>query len=213
MKAIMLSVKPEWVKKILDGEKTIEIRKVFPSDYVGWVYIYCTKAKSELYSTDKGYVLTDFGIGSYYKNITLLNGKVVARFWCDRVQVNHVLPSERILPFNGNVEPLLDKLCLTKYEVMDYGRGQDYYARLIFITKLKVFGKPKELSEFALYGKSRWDVEAIKKQMGLADMDMSDYGLTLIAEANKDSYSNCKIHKYLKKAPQNYCYVEVDDDK
>lgn len=30
----MISIKPQWVAKILNGEKTIEIRKKFPKDYV-----------------------------------------------------------------------------------------------------------------------------------------------------------------------------------
>lgn len=30
MKSIMISIKPEWVKKILNGDKTIEIRKTMP---------------------------------------------------------------------------------------------------------------------------------------------------------------------------------------
>ena len=47
MKAILISIKPYWVAKILNGEKTIEIRKRFPKDYVGWVYIYCTKGKQK----------------------------------------------------------------------------------------------------------------------------------------------------------------------
>ena len=45
MKSILLSIKPEWLAKILNGEKTIEVRKLFPKDYVGWVYLYCSKDK------------------------------------------------------------------------------------------------------------------------------------------------------------------------
>ena len=44
-KSILMSIQPQWLAKILNGEKTIEIRKKFPKDYVGWVYIYCTKGK------------------------------------------------------------------------------------------------------------------------------------------------------------------------
>jgi predicted transcriptional regulator len=51
MKAILISVRPEWVEKILNGEKTIEIRKTIPKGC--WrkkfepieVYIYCTERK------------------------------------------------------------------------------------------------------------------------------------------------------------------------
>ena len=41
MKAILLSVKPKWAKKIYAGEKTLEIRKSFPSCRLpATVYIY-----------------------------------------------------------------------------------------------------------------------------------------------------------------------------
>ena len=39
----MISIKPKWVAKILNGEKTIEIRKTMPKcDLPIDVYIYCT---------------------------------------------------------------------------------------------------------------------------------------------------------------------------
>lgn len=48
---------------------------------------YCTKSKPELFNTDKGYVLSDFGIGSYYKNIFKLNGKIVCVCDCKNVDL------------------------------------------------------------------------------------------------------------------------------
>ena len=48
MKAILLSIKPEWIAKILNGKKTVEVRKKFPKDYVGWVYLYCSKNGKDL---------------------------------------------------------------------------------------------------------------------------------------------------------------------
>lgn len=39
-KSILLSVKPKWVKKILDGSKTIEVRRNFPKCEVETAYIY-----------------------------------------------------------------------------------------------------------------------------------------------------------------------------
>jgi predicted transcriptional regulator len=45
-KVIILSVQPQWLVKILNGEKTIEIRKSIPKcDYPIDVYLYCTNAK------------------------------------------------------------------------------------------------------------------------------------------------------------------------
>ena len=42
-KSLMLSIRPEHLVNILNGNKTLEIRKtVKPKDFIGWVYIYCT---------------------------------------------------------------------------------------------------------------------------------------------------------------------------
>lgn len=46
--AILLSIRPEWIDKILSGEKTIEVRKSRPRlDTPFKCYIYCTKPKFE----------------------------------------------------------------------------------------------------------------------------------------------------------------------
>lgn len=42
-KAVMLSIRPKWVEKIANGEKTIEVRKTKPKlDTPFKCYIYCT---------------------------------------------------------------------------------------------------------------------------------------------------------------------------
>src|SRR5690606_38438072 len=85
MKAIMLSINPKWVAKILNCEKTIEIRKKFPKDYVGWVYIYVTKGKKDILYKYKGKYYTQHYL-TFTDDVEVLNGKVVARFWCDKVE-------------------------------------------------------------------------------------------------------------------------------
>ena len=93
MKAIMLSDQPKWVAKISNGEKKIEVRKRFTSDYVGWLYIYCTKDKNNLlhkncadiwWVEDKDFQKKNKRLG--IKQQPIHNGKVVARFWCDKVE-------------------------------------------------------------------------------------------------------------------------------
>ena len=32
MKAVLISIRPEWVRKILNGSKTVEIRKTVPNE-------------------------------------------------------------------------------------------------------------------------------------------------------------------------------------
>lgn len=48
-KAVLLSIRPEWCVKILNGEKTVEIRKNRPKLKSSFkCYIYCTKAQKKL---------------------------------------------------------------------------------------------------------------------------------------------------------------------
>ena len=45
-KAVLISIRPEWVRKILNGSKTVEIRKTEPKCGVPFkCYIYCTAGK------------------------------------------------------------------------------------------------------------------------------------------------------------------------
>lgn len=144
MKSILLSIKPEWLAKILNGKKTIEVRKLFPKDYVGWVYLYCSKDKKnklEYCDINDGCWCANDG-GDYY------NGKVVARFWCDKV--------EEIVCQNAFNEPtyntellserdLCIKSCLGLFGLFDYLGNKNGFA--IHISKLEIFDRPKELNE------------------------------------------------------------------
>lgn len=128
-KSILLSIRPEWVAKILNGEKTIEVRKRFPKDYVGWVYIYCTKDKKYANLINRGGFLT---------------GMVVARFWCDKVEE---ITTEKWSP--SKEQDLLKASCLTENQLFDYCNLESrkpFYS--IHISKLEIFDEPKELSEF-----------------------------------------------------------------
>lgn len=170
MKAIMMSIKPKWVAKILNGEKTIEIRKKFPKDYVGWVYIYCTKGKQEIgkFNTKGNYEYS-------------LNGKVVARFWCDKVEGT----------YKFYVEELCQLACINKEELYKYAGGwyktDDLLA--IHITKLEIFDKPKEISEF---------YRIVKTDIGYC-----------IDDIEKQKPITLNACKNITKAPQSYCFIEI----
>lgn len=155
-KAILMPIQPQWIAKILNGEKTIEIRKKFPKDYVGWMYIYCTKAKP--YLIPKSESNKAFWEEKVIDIDTALNGKVVARFWCDKVELikcgwryedccNHYDTNEM------NEKELLKYSCLSICELIDYlgynGKTiSNIVGYAIHISKLEVFERPKELKEF-----------------------------------------------------------------
>lgn len=150
MKAIMLSTQPKWVAKIMNGEKTIEIRKRFPKDFVGWVYIYVTNGKDILCRYYDGHWFTTRDRNNNWKRY--LNGKVVARFWGDKVEEIKYHNRQELIRFysKGNEHQYLwlKETCLTFDELDNYLKGKNGYA--IHISQLEIFDKPKELSEFGL---------------------------------------------------------------
>ena len=80
MKSILMSIQPKWVEKIINGEKTIEVRKTAPKEVPFKVYVYCTKEKFR-YTKEEIYANVNYDWADYYK----LKGKVVAEFICDKV--------------------------------------------------------------------------------------------------------------------------------
>ena len=134
MKEIMISIQPQWVEKILNGEKTIEIRKTKPKcELPCKVYIYCTKGKYEIFNTLHG--IKHNGIHTGY----LLNGKVVAEFTLKEVET-----IEKNQVYNASV--VRHNACLNIMQLHDYIKGKGFHAW--HIDNLKIYDKPKELSEF-----------------------------------------------------------------
>lgn len=158
-KEIAISIRPEWVEKILNGEKTIEIRKRFPKDFRGKVYIYVTKGKPYLVREDDDdefalyYVdEKDINIKEFTKYYGNNNGKVVASFIVDDVEEIYVNWDKITETFTFETNKLdeselLQLSCLNKEQLENYLNDSGY---AIHITNLEIFDKPKELSDFGI---------------------------------------------------------------
>ena len=150
-KAILISIKPEHVLDILNGTKTLELRKSVPKDYKGWVYIYCTKSKPYYEPRING--ITNQKVWNIHNDFiyhTDLNSKVVARFWFDEYYKYHhdnhgVDLYTDVAEYNVMYDDL-EKLCLDYREIEHYGKGKDLYAW--HIKQLEIFDTPLSLSEF-----------------------------------------------------------------
>ena len=154
-KVILMSIHSNPLINILNEDKLREIRKKFPKDYRGWIYLYCCKGGAPVFipwefevekQEDGTYkALTDFERG---------NGKVVARFWCDGVDNINVV-FEKYCAGDLSQEGLLDYSCLSFDELHDYLNGYSGARKIgkaIHITKLEIFDKPKPLSDFRKVG-------------------------------------------------------------
>lgn len=165
MKAILISIRPKWCEKIANGKKTIEVRKTAPKEVPFKCYIYMTQGAYK-------------DLGLYSEGIYQNRMKVIGEFICDKVSMEFV--------GYRNHEPcywyLLDGSCLTKDELMNYGKWATLYGW--HISNLKIYDKPKELSEF------KTGCKGCKE---------------------RDTY-HCKFYCYgerpLTRPPQSYMYVD-----
>ena len=165
MKAILMSIRPEYVADILNGKKTIEIRKTAPKcDLPIDVYIYCTKNKLHysvgalMFNRDDCFKRSVDGTYKYGDSVELmgylpdypydknnfLNGKVVAKFTLRKIVYLGGFKYECQCENSYFIEPS----CLSPKEIVDYSKDDSIYAW--HISDLVIFDKPKELSEFSV---------------------------------------------------------------
>jgi hypothetical protein len=212
MKAVLLSIRPEWCQKIFGGEKTIEVRKTVPNLETPFtVYVYQTKHKG-------GNATVREVLNSVYGG-----GKVIGSFVCDRVEEYEGEfwdddTYERIQEpwepsdfaeygeyeydtigengeFYGKGIELSKQSCLSWNELRKYvGQGlKDFYGW--HITEPKLFDKPKMVTEFAVYGRCA--------------QECSEYDICMKYDSEETRVECPDFAKApLKRAPQSWCYVE-----
>lgn len=128
-KAVMLSIRPKWVEKIANGEKTIEVRKTRPK--------LATPFKAYIYCTQPNYPHEDFISTDYPKPQFYGGGKVIGEFTCDQFWIG--------TPHNTN--PLFCMAaCMDGFDTEKYAKGKTLYGW--HISDLRIYDTPKELSEF-----------------------------------------------------------------
>lgn len=171
MKSVLISIKPKWCDLIANGKKTIEVRKNRPKLETPFkCYIFCTtesyKGKYLHTSNKKGNLL--FWHNPDDTNITVqpddynykaytCRGKVIGEFVCCRInRMAHCGTSNKDIRLK-----IVDDFCYKEidYEYLQkcrlayndlemYSNGGDIYGW--HISNLKIYDKPKELSEFGL---------------------------------------------------------------
>lgn len=205
-KAILISIKPEWCEKILNGEKTIEIRKTMPKCELPIdVYIYCTKDPKHLvapFRFKQGWAYREYNDNTYYsRGCTAnvgedINGKVVAKFTLKDIDDFYVFNDGLIQYW---IACDLEKSCVSYDDLANYiGRGKKGYAW--HIDNLEIFDKPKELSEF----KS-------STLCSMAYKENEKFCRNVCKKWNHDlGYCRRQGSQTLTKAPQSWCYVEVE---
>lgn len=167
MKAVLISIRPKWVEKIVSGEKTLEVRKTRPKLETPFkCYIYCTQASvryqticgCHVLNSDELYRHPEQGIKhgdsielmlcENYTKDNFLNGKVIGEFICDRIY--------GLAPLNHAPDDVEQQACLTREEIVRYLKGVGYGWH---ISGLKLYGEPKELVQFDGLRETRFGFE------------------------------------------------------
>lgn len=201
MKCVMLSIRPEWVEKIVNGEKTIEVRKSAPKELPFKAYIYCTSQKF-----DGEILLTaDKKVERRYKNCRdngdiPLAGKVIGEFICDKVYSIKNQGSRFVVANEeqGVTNEIARQSCLDYDDMVDYLGNKDGYGW--HISDLKIYDKPKEFSEFYTIPESGSDCccGCVWHETPLYEMPCR----TCTGE-----------RKYLYRPPQSWQYVEEVEEQ
>lgn len=183
-KAVLISIRPKWCEKIINGEKTIEVRKTRPKMKTPFkCYIYCTRDKHLAFMQNQAGtnliacmdVDAAIPVGG-----AIGNGKVIGEFTCDRIY--------ELAPLNHAPDDVEQQACLTREEIVRYLKGVGYGWH---ISDLKIYDTPKELSEFqratdpcnSCHAEYTWECTGCKNLSG-----------------------------DIKRAPQSWCYVEAMDN-
>lgn len=125
-KAVLISIRPEWVEKIARGEKTVEVRKTRPKlDTPFKCYIYCTQ-------------------GNDARRLRGSWGKVIGEFICDRVET--IKAATEPYGIYDVDDDFVAQTRLVDGALWDYGKGATLYGW--HISKLEIYDTPKPLREF-----------------------------------------------------------------
>ena len=215
MRAIMKSVSPRICEKVANGDCTILVSKTVPKCEVPFKgYICCTNAKPYLYREANPpfelFLDSDLYEGEGYDD-RLFSGKVVGEFVCDKIiewqydrghqyYVDYPDDCTSYFPYLKCHSEATGLKCS---EIENYGKGKTLYGW--HISNLKIYDKPKELSEFYKCG-----AESFEELSDTEDL-CSYCSRTSFCEGRwcDEAYQNyLDVDFALTRMPSNWYYVE-----
>ena len=188
-KAVLISIRPKWVEKIANGEKTIEVRKTRPKLETPFkAYIYCTQPKYP----HEDFISTDYPKPQFYGG-----GKVIGEFTCDRIDRVNICG---FWDDNGEqLENRIKETCLTPTEVNDYLGTEVGYGW--HISDLRIYDTPRDLGEF-------W-----RDCLEYSELSTNCWSCKNVCGDGDETDCNTDGRLYLYRPPQSWCYVEAMKDE
>ena len=219
MQAVLISIHPKWCEYIASGKKTVEVRKTKPKLKTPFkVFIYATKQKhyykisDHLLTSDENLYLSEgklemsdcfkfWNSGVAYQ---LLNRKIIGEFVCNKIEdlrydaLEMTYFSRKYRDAKLLDEEFFPGTQVTYQEAYDYCKGMSYGEEdsdLFYgwhISDLKIYDKPRELSEFYVWKKCNSCRETgYESTACMYDED-------------------CKVPAIITRPPQSWMYVEVE---
>ena len=143
-KSVLISIQPQWCELIFRGKKTVEVRKSRPKLETPFkCYIYCTKEKNV------NEILWTCGVIGKFSDKA--NGRIIGEFICDTFVTDRTFGHDPL--FNGAA-------CMSEIDASIYSCQSSIYGW--HISDLKIYDRPKELSEFKGLRKTKFGYEPIK---------------------------------------------------
>lgn len=156
-KAVLISIRPKWVEKIANGEKTIEVRKTKPKlDTPFKCYIYCTRDKHLAFmqnQTDTNLIACMDVDAAIPVGGAIGNGRVVGEFTCDRIykidkdSTDFLFKAGGLSVYKKAAEEKCG-LCVAMTDDELHGYLGHYQGYGWHISDLLIYAQPCELSEF-----------------------------------------------------------------
>lgn len=199
----MLSIRPKWVEKIANGEKTIEVRKTRPKLEMPFkCYIYCTRDKHLAFMQNQtGTNLiacmnaeTAIPVGGF-----LGNGKVIGEFTCDQIIDAwwDYMPDAITREVTGGNLEALDGTGMTDEELFSYvGDSMRGHCYGWHISDLRIYDAPKKLGEF-------W-----RDCLEYSELSTNCWSCENVCGDGDETDCNTDGRLYLHRPPQSWCYVE-----
>ena len=206
IKSVLISIRPKWCKLIIDGIKTLEIRKSKPKLPTPFkCYIYCTAGSGK--NTLNIPITDEMLLNDLIENGTMDcmncpvgNGKVIGEFICDDIITR--FPGDMVYDDKGNLreeDEFVNASCLSFDEILDYAfnGSSNNVVYGWHISELKIYDKPKELKKFFALC-----------DMGCELCEYWTYQRVNADEFDMDCGSRVFGCKEIKRPPQSWCYVE-----
>lgn len=197
MNKIMMSIKPQYVAKIFNGEKTVEVRRTRPKLEPPFeVLVYQTKITFKVRNWQENFQSIVFTPNGGAEDG---NGKVIGSFVCDKVE--KITPSVEWGSHGYDTvdDDLLKEMRLERGYLENYGSGVTLYGW--HITEPKLFDKPRELCEFCVPCK---EYDSDKPHCG----ECAYYSYSPNDSGDAQEECLCEGSKPLLRPPISWCRVE-----